>query len=73
MIFQLQILDLQMILDFIYVYQYYSKKKSKISLIILTSKYIYKISNFVTSIFLSQIYFIHSSFSMFVEFIKIIN
>jgi hypothetical protein len=70
--FVLQILDLEMILDFIYVYQYYLKKNQpKISLTILILKYLYKSLNCVTCIFLLQIYFIHLIFSIFVGFIKI--
>ncbi len=39
----------------------------------LVLKYIFKISNSMTSITLSQIYFIPSKFSMFVENFKIID
>jgi hypothetical protein len=36
----------------------------------LVLKYIFKFSNFVMGIILSQICFIHSKFSMFVEFLN---
>jgi hypothetical protein len=39
----------------------------------LVLKYIFKFSNCMMGIILSQIYSIHSNFSMFVEFFKIID
>jgi hypothetical protein len=39
----------------------------------LSLKYIFKISNFVTSIILSRIYYIGSKSSMFIEIFKIID
>ncbi len=45
----------------------------RISYTTLVLKYIFKILNSMMNIILSQIYSIHSNFSMFVEFSKIID
>jgi hypothetical protein len=59
-------------LDLIDVYQFIHHKKihSRIPLMILVLKYKCKISNFVMNIILLEIYFICSSISMFVGFLK---
>jgi hypothetical protein len=52
---------------------HHKKTHPRIPSTLLILKYIFKISNFVIGIILSQIYFIHSKSSMFVEVFKIID
>ncbi len=52
---------------------HHKKIHPKIPSTTLVLKYIFKISNSMMGIILSQLYSIHSKFSMFVEFFKVID
>jgi hypothetical protein len=68
--FQPKTLNFEMVLDSIYVSRYYSSQThfAKNSTNNLSFEVLCNISNPMINIILSQIYFIHSNFSMFVGF-----
>jgi len=71
--FQSKYLNFEMVLNFIYVYWYHSPQKKiqpRIQPLILVLKYKCKIFYFVMNVIWSQIYNIHSIFSIFVWFFK---